>query len=632
MAKTNFFFERKEFIPPEIHKSYYTYLGYFLEKDDEKKIDERHPISIYFGKDEIAVYYTRDDNQLLKIFSLYVAEGTINQQMLAKKVEDYALMPLWPLSDDLLKDELGRLRVDPVLLHMGFFASYYGFEFGEDRFSKINLPGSRSNIVHIKDDSTLEFIYGKRGENDKNACEDTWNIKQDGKIKRDRKIKAFRISFSKILLDFLFELDFANTFEDENFFQLQPHIQNNLVLDALTKKCRYLLELSKLRTFKQESRKPQLPKPFQDIEKEWINVCRIENYKPVFVSPNSLFDDPETEVKNLCFEARIGEGRKRRKKYLKTREDAQLKNEICTFFMQKYNIWSAFRVLMPAWAIIIVACLLLAIPLGDHCLDCVIEKSDGLAGIFSVGLPMAIFLFMLVYYRSRGINLFKLLLPRLFLGIMIGWSVFWSTEELWKKALTTSASMVLVFDVFLLIIIFMYIFTDIANRMYRKVDRRVFFKSVNLIGMSLLMSFVIGFYVIQFFAEPMIENSGFLENKRLYAELPKEINAGNANMRKSEGDHQPSFFPQKIDEFFSEKSRDNEWTWELDDRVEYIRGSDNSVSRIQNYKLISLFMEMGTLKNILYIWSILFSQFVVSILIGVVLQLLWEDRAITEPL
>jgi len=33
-----------------------------------------------------------------------------------------------------------------------------------------------------------------------------------------------------------------------------------------------------------------------------------------------------------------------------------------------------------------------------------------------------------------------------------------------------------------------------------------------------------------------------------------------------------------------------------------------------------------------YVWSIHLSQFMVSILIGIVLQLLWEDRPITEPL
>ncbi len=596
MAKSNFFFQRQEFTPPEIHKPYYTYLGYFLKKDE--KNDERYPISIYFGKDEIAVYYTRDDNQLLKIFSLYVAEGEINQLMLAKKVEDYAKMPLWPLSDELLKDELKRMCVDPALLHIGFFASYYGFECNKDRFSEVYLPGSRSDVIHIEDENRLLFRYGDEQEGKDKPNEDRWTLVRENVVE---KIKATKINFSKILLDFLFEIDFANTFEDENFFALQPHLQNNLVLDALTKKCRYLSGLNNLRGFSQEKRNQHLPKPFQDVEKEWLNTCRLESYKPVFVSPNSLFDDPESEVKNICFKATIGEGRKKRKEYLKSKEDARLKNEICTFFMRKYNIWSAFRVLMPEWAILLAPFILLAIPLGDHFLD----KESEYVGVFSIGLPMAILLFMFVYHISRGINLFKLLLPRLFLGIMIGWSVFWSTEELWKKALTTNSTMVLVFDAFLLVVIFLFIFTDIANKMYRKIDGRIFLKTLNLMFIALIVSFVMGFYVIQFYAKPMLENSGFLNAEILFDGKAPETSLC-------------------LDQFFE---------WEnLKPKIKYFVG-DGEESAWKNYKkrAIELFRIMGD-GHIRYIWSILFSQFVVSILFGIVLQLLWEDRPITEPL
>ena len=639
MAKSNFFFKRQEFVPPGIRQPYYTYLGYLIEGREYP-----YPISIYFGKDEIAVYYTKDDNQVLKIFSLYVAEGTINQNMLAKKVEDYAVMPLWPLSVNLFRDEPGtpqsdktqgnkpeRLCVDPVLLRTGFFPSYYGFEFSGNGFSKINLPGSCSGIVHIKDNNALEFEYEKRRVGDGELPKDTWWTVNDNDV-----IHAKRISFSKILLDFLFELDFANTFEDENFFHLQPHLQNNFVLDALTKKCRYLSELNKRRSFSQQKRNEQLPKPFQDDEKAWLNVCRLENYKPVFTSPNSLFDDPETEVKNICFKARIGEGRKKRKEYLKSKEDAQFKNEICTFFMRKYDIWSAFRVLMPAWAIVFVPFILLTVPLGDYFLA---MQSEKFVGVSSIGLPMAIFFFVFAYHISKGINLFKLLLPRLFLGIMLGWSIFWSTEELWKRALTTHATTVLIFDLFLLVIIFMYIFTDISNRMYRKADWRVALKSVNLIVMALVLSFVIGFYVIQFFAEPMIENSGFLEDERVYNRLPtKDQENDSPNSRENNA----AVYPEKmqLSEFFNGNAIRNgtPWNWDIHDYVEYLIGMDDSKGKdddsgIRTYHSHSIGIFKGKRKpSIIYIWSILFSQFVVSILIGVVLQLLWEDRAITEPL
>ena len=79
----------------------------------------------------------------------------------------------------------------------------------------------------------------------------------------------------------------------------------------------------------------------------------------------------------------------------------------------------------------------------------------------------------------------------------------------------------------------------------------------------------------------------------------------------------------------------------MKDNVEYVTGGDDSPtvdklgskddSGIKHYHSHSIGFFKGK-AGILYIWSILLSQFVVSILIGVVLQLLWEDRAITEPL
>ena len=602
MTKGNFFFERQEFLLSDIKKAYYTYLGYFLREDRDKGIDKRrHPISIYFGKDEIAVYYTKDDSQLLKIFSLYVAEGTINQQMLAKKVEDYAKMPLWPLSNDLIEDELGtsgsngpmdcgRLRVDPVLLRTGFFSSYYGFEFGEDRFSKINLPGSRSKIVEIVDEKTLRFKYGTDEESGEKLKQDEWTLK-------DGKIKTNKINFSKILLDFLFELDFANTFEDENFFQLQPHIQNNLVLDGLTKKCQYLLQLSKIRTFKQETQNSQLTKPFQDVEKEWLNVCRLEHYKPIFASPHSLFDAPESEVRNFIFKAKIGEGKKKRREYLTRKEDAALRNEICTFFMTKYDILSAFRILMPGWAIVLLGITLISIPLGDYILD---DFNWYVSGLSSIGLPIAGIFFLAVHYWAKRINLFKLLLPRLFLGIMLGWSVFWSTEELWKEAVITNEQKIVVVNIVLFVILFLYIFTDIRNKLVRIPDSTVIKRAFGIIFLAMLISFVQGFYVIQFKAKPMLENSGFLENK-LVEEGP------NIDISRGKFNNEPNADSQAPNSKY-----------------------DGSLFGLRNFTTVKLFSNNDC--HLRYIWSVHLSQLMMSIMIGIVLQLLWEDRPITEPL
>jgi hypothetical protein len=603
MEKNNFFFRREEFSRYDIKRPYYTYLGYFLvedsEKDTYKRYPKRYPLSIYFGKDEIAVYYTNDDNLIFKIFYLYVAEGEVNQIMLAKKVEDYALMPLWPLSENLLKEEIGiyetpeeslknnsgRLCIDPLDLQIGYFSYYYGFKLSDGRFLDINLPGSRSNVVMIENEKNLRFKYEAR--TGKDLREDKWELKEE-------KIKVTKINFSKLLLDFLFELDFANTFEDENFFHLQPHIRNNLALDALTKKCKYLMQLSRIKNDKQETQKPRLSKSFQVAEKEWLNVCRLERYKPVFASPHSLFDLPELEVTNCFLRAKIGEGRKKRRKYLMRKEDADLRNEISTFFMAKYDILSAFRILMPEWAIVLLGIAFIAIPLGDYALCD--SNSWYICGLSSTVLPIAILFFLAAYYWTKKINLFKLLLPRLFLGIMLGWSIFWSTEELWKEAVIANTRKIVVVNIVLFVILFLYIFTDIRNKLFRVPDSTVRIRAFGIIFLAMLISFVQGFYVIQFKAKPMIENSGFLETMSGEEKPSIDMSLGNQN---------------------------------ADSQADYSKYKGNLFG-FRNFRSVKLFFSNEC--HFRYIWSVHLSQFMMSILIGVVLQLLWEDRPITQPL
>jgi hypothetical protein len=642
MEKPDRFFERNEFnslnwfSTKKSKRYYYEYTGYYRESKNVRS----YPLSLYFGKDTISVYFLKSNGQSMRIFSLPVAEGDTGHALLTKKIESYSFMPLWPLrAQSLIRDE--KVLVNCDLIQRGFFPSYYGFDFKGRRFISEKLPAGVSNAAEVSSEGkTIVFPYHNAGGNsvgfEPQDYEDKWEI--DGED--NETITANRVNFAKLFLDFLFELRETNTFDDdtdENFHQIKIRLLNNITVEAFTKKCRYLLELKKARTVGEGTSGRRLSKPFQDSEKEWLNVCRLEEYKPVFTSPHSLFDEPEDEVKRVVFKARIGEGRRPRKAFLKRKEDAQLKNELCTFFMRKYDIWNAFRVLMPTGMVFLVPLILLAIPLGDYFLGKG-KATEGLVGICSIALPIAILFFIFLCQIFRGINLFKLLLPRLFLGILLGWSIFWSTEELWKRSLTVHSSTVLVFDLFLLVIIFMYIFTDISNRMYRKADLRVVRKTFVLVGMALVLSFVIGFYVIQFFGKPMIENSGFLENKMLY------------NVQPFHGSGQPSLddqeFPASLDEFFDEQR--HSWLywhshfWDLKDHVEFLYGADDHLETeaagragsdisIKNYTRYPVGL-LPLKPNIRYIWSILLSQFVISILIGIVLQLLWEDRPITEPL
>jgi hypothetical protein len=91
-------------------------------------------------------------------------------------------------------------------------------------------------------------------------------------------------------------------------------------------------------------------------------------------------------------------------------------------------------------------------------------------------------------------------------------------------------------------------------------------------------------------AEPMLENSGFLTSEKLGIIDP------NHNL------------PNEIESLKEQGNR--------------------KLFGISNYYSLPSFFG----RPFYYIWSVHFSQFMMSILFGIVLQLLWEDRPITEPL
>ena len=629
MKKLNFFFKRKEFKPPKVKQPFYEYLGYFVQKKDGKKL---YPISIYFGKDEISVSFTDILGQIHKVFSLYVAEGELNQKKLSSQIENYWKMPIWPLKKDVAEiledrsgsdDDVDPLRIDSQLLSSGAFCKYYGInitnkhKFTEDYLFKER--GKKKDFEIINNERRIRFPSYKK--NSEEIEKEKWELK--GEI-----LTTNKINFRKILLDFLFELEFASTFEDKNFFQLQPVLQNNKVLDALTRKSTYLLELYQLKDHQQETKKPKLPLKFRKAEKEWLNICFLESYKDVFVSRKSIFQSPEEETELVLFKTRIGASSRDRSE-LFTKDDMNLRNRSATFFLRNYSIYSAFRTLLHPSVIYLLPILLLFIPFGDFCLNSLDDKEPlkQLVGVSSIGIPIMMLTALIVHYSITRINLFKLLVPRLFLGIMIGWSIFWGTEELWKSTVIAEAGRIFVVNSVFFVLIYLYVFTDIRNKLVRIQEAAVLKRAAVLVLFAMLISFVQGFYVLQFQAEPMLENSGFLtsDNSKLF-DTKNVSEIKDIKITGIEHSRLPNSLP--IAEITHEVTGSSE-----DHKIEILesgRQGERKLLGIKNFSIAKLFT--STKLKFYYVWSIHLSQFMVSILIGIVLQLLWEDRPITEPL
>ena len=611
MNSSSLFFERSEFEAPDIRKPFYLYKGYTVDRVGR----EICPVILHFGKDEIVFSYRLPGDKVYRVFSLYVADGELNQRMLTRKVENYWKMPLWqPIQSE-------KFYVDSSLLDISYFSCMYGFDFGKDGFGESRMFDARKTSRDFSlGKEYLHFAYrperergGKEGERT-----DTWKIDDKGRILTDC------INFRRILLDFLYELENTNTFEDENFFKLQPALQNNKLLDALARKCRYLDELYKLRNYKRTGPDKKLPKRFRNAEESWLNACFLEPYLEVFTSADSLFDTVEEEVERVFFKSRIGAIRQKRTQTF-TQNDSRLRNQTATFFLRQYSLYNAFRTLLPPSVLGLIAGLMILVPTGDLICKNILPK----AGLFSFGLPFLALLGVVGYYVTRRINLFKLMLPRMFLGIMIGWAMFWSSEESWKAALVANAGKIAVVNVVLLVFLLLYVFTDIRNKLIRVRDGAVLRRTVGVLFFAMLISFVQGFYVLQIMAEPMLENSGFLTSENLRIKKPK---TDLQNLTKDEHVVIKAIKPDIIKDYtleFQTISTTERKVAKNDNNVTILGEQHNrKLFGIPNYYSLPSFFG----KPFYYIWSVHLSQFMMSILFGIVLQLLWEDRPITEPL
>jgi hypothetical protein len=714
MPKSNFFFKRKEFHGCDIQKVYYEYQGYYRTNPPE------YPVVLAFGRNSMEFLYRHVDGRAIKLFSFYVADGEINQDQFSAKIENYWKMPVWPLAKLSTCLDDTKLFVESFLIPLSYFSRWYEFEYKvltTNKFDSSSLFCNRNESCCEIGNSKITFRYtassikdcNKKDQNDKI---DIWSIENGPDHKTN--IETHSINFRKLLLDFIFELDNANTFEDENFFRLQPVLQNNKLLDALSLKCRFLDQLNSMKEIATESAPEnslKLPKQYLDAEKSWLKVCMNEAYSQLFVSANSIFKLNEEEIEQVVFSTQIGVLRQPRNRLFNNEDDRFLRSQISTYFLRTYSMLNAFKVLMPRKLIVAIAIVSFLTLIGDLSVN-VFSTHYASFAIFSLWTPLISLLLLICYSIKVEINLFKLLLPRMSLGILVGWSVFWSSADLWKGLLFIDKKHIWQIILIIFFVMVVYVFTDIKNKLIKTDGINIGKRALMLILCASIISIIQGFYITQVFSVAMYQTDfqslqvanpniycnrlvdsefmacQFENDNKFPGKLVSELKKDGLLIQKSDEDYleqlngllkKPSFI-SKLDNNVKRKLLTNDARLiELNEYVKHLYGktsitlSDEELKKVRMFNRLILERlysnemptseidspaESGTFKmltkkswllpryqnfftteiplywggRLLYLWPILFGQFMISILIGLVLQLLWEDRPITEPL
>ena len=653
-----YFFEKRDFGSSCIKKCYYAYLGCYCNTYSES--EKKYPISLYFGKDEVAFYFrgrvracfkiteeTLEDLGLekvpsdvlerlrgiidreftvekefvdvltrtigkkqsdrfgssilkhasrgefisQKIMSWYVAEGTLNQEKLSQTIENYWKVETWPLLE-----ELEGMHADAHLKDIGY-TQVFGIS------PSITDTGSNTSVP---------------------------------------------INLRALILDFLFEMDHTGTFEDENFFALQPMLQNNSVLDALSKQGAFLIE--ERRAQEQGSTYRYMSKLHQTFF-DWLNVCIQDANRAIFESPNSVFNGVETpstkkkakpkkgkhrienieqivcstvfdrkrpKVKGLVFQFDKGDPR------LQHSVDRMINalKLVKRWFFLRYDLTSAERIF---WAVdklelfrdreckgrlserhstglrrwvngirtlfYIAFFLFFGLCIVNAFTDRARPLLNGYAVALVGGVGAATLITGFFAVFRRRIGLFRLTIPRLLGGILIGQFALFTTDEAWAFVRNNPPGLLFILSPLLVGASLTYVFTEINN--FIKDRKKALQRAWQIVGIGLIESLVVGILVINLFG--IIRTEGYRTGSA-QASIHYEPN-GMVSFRSGHALERLSI----------------------------------GVKRISDPWIGHLYKKIGHPPIFIFLPALVFWT-TLALFVGVFFQLLWQDKPITEPL
>ncbi len=138
--------------------------------------------------------------------------------------------------------------------------------------------------------------------------------------------------------------------------------------------------------------------------------------------------------------------------------------------------------------------------------------------IFSIlWLLYAILLPILFYIRGYGKYILKLIpgifLPRLMIAIISGWLVFFSAEELLKIDLNIGTGILLLISISILVLTIVFMIFEINNYAPAMKFRNIFYRSLVVCGLAFVVSYTFGFYTMSYINKKLMSIDSFVVNE-----------------------------------------------------------------------------------------------------------------------
>jgi hypothetical protein len=451
-------------------------------------------------------------------------------------------------------------------------------------------------------------------------------------------IKKDEIYFRKLLLDFIYDLEHTHVFENSPYYEeAEVRLRENFMFNAIAAKAAYYWARDNW-TQNQAVNNNIYAENLAEAEKQWLRMLRYEQNCNYGSYSGGWFKNVEEEYKDVVFPNSPFNRYDWRKKLEEDLESNRSKDshakddnvnitrESVRWFLRRYSFGNSLRVLMSLskWrAIVFVSAeaflfIILPMILNGYLKYSVLNYLL----LYMCGIVFLSILLPVLFICKLALPVLGMLMPRLIMAISSAWILFTTTEEIYKSSFDMTFSTGW-WVVLLIIPVMLFMMLEIRNIAPDVNFPSICCRCLVILGIGFIYSLLIGMFFINFTAKRILPRSGYLPT--FYYELNKDEDKDKKAIQWEnpyEGDSL-----QKLKATLSTK---------LYSDLKEVHPKSNEVCPILSECPVLLEIEMKILKTFCFHLDVLprmlFSKAIFALFIGIFIQLIFEDKPITEPL
>ena len=446
--------------------------------------------------------------------------------------------------------------------------------------------------------------------------------------KSDANDKENNLSFRRLILDFLYDLEHSRVFyASPHIEEIEVRLRENFFFSAIAAKTAYYFYREHYLKTDDHEEALLFGYNLKESEITWLNILRDERATETFWHEDWL-NEVEDEYKNVMFDEIFNRSDWREDinpngcDEKNDKQNIRVLRETARWFLRRYDIFSGVKAIFQykeyrkKWIIPLFILSFIFFPmLMMNFID--EPKEIGALTVNAVVYTLAGFIpFLLLLlgflYQKMFLPVASAMLPRLMMATASAWLLFTTTEELWKMSFDMK-----IFEnnwvIVLLVPVILFMSIEIKNQAPDIKLRDVLLRIGYIISIGFIYSILIGMFFIHFTGEKMLNRSGYFEEFYASSDLNTSF--------------QPSstLFCAFRDD--SSKVIANGYKWLSDVKYEL-----NGYPMQLKYDIPVFFWREGEKATMSFLPGLLLFRSIFALFIGIFVQLIFEDKPITEPL